>query len=340
VTAADLTSIHVVGPYFEDLAPGLEFESPAVTLTDGHAALYQAITGDRLRLPLDHRLSRAVTGSHAALAHPLLAINLAIGMSTEVSQQVRANLFYRGLVLRRPVHIGDTLQTTTRVVGLRQNRPQPDRPATGLAVLEIVTRNQDDSEVLHFWRCPMLPCRARDADTQKRDDLDRIGMRPAERELDAAIPAAWRPAEIGPRWTGRKAADIVPGLHFRIESRDTITSAPELVRMTLNMAMAHTDARLSYLGQRLVYGGHVISVAFAQVTRALPNLLTMLGWESCDHTAPTIEGDRIRSEVSVLEMRASERGTVLKLHVKSHAAPAGGDEEKQVLDWKVWVLSL
>jgi acyl dehydratase len=102
-----------------------------------------------------------VTGSSAALAHPLLAINMAIGMSTEVSQQVRANLFYRGLVLRRPVHIGDTLQTTTRVVALRQNRPQPDRPATGMAVLEIVTRNQDDAEVLHFWRCPMLPCRNR-----------------------------------------------------------------------------------------------------------------------------------------------------------------------------------
>jgi acyl dehydratase len=132
----------------------------------------------------------------------------------------------------------------------------------------------------------------------------------------------------------------MPGMRFSIESRDTITSAPELARMTLNMAMAHTDARLSYLGKRLVYGGHVVAVAFAQVTRALPNLLTMLGWESCDHTAPTIEGDRIRSEISVLEVRAAEHGTVLKLHVTSHAARGDRDDEKQVLDWKLWVLSL
>jgi hypothetical protein len=45
VTEGGLTSsIDIGGPYFEDLACGLEFESPAVTLTDGHAALFQAVT--------------------------------------------------------------------------------------------------------------------------------------------------------------------------------------------------------------------------------------------------------------------------------------------------------
>ena len=100
-----------------------------------------------------------------------------------------------------------------------------------------------------------------DANTQQRDDVDRVGLQPTEREIEIAIPTSWQTAVIGSQWTGRKAADVGPGTHFRIESRDTITSAPELVRMTLNMAMAHTDARLSYLGQRLVYGGHVIAIA-------------------------------------------------------------------------------
>jgi acyl dehydratase len=209
-----------------------------------------------------------------------------------------------------------------------------------MAVLEIVTRTRTTRKCCTSGAARCFRAGIEDADTQQRDDVDRVGLQPTERDIEIAIPTSWRTAVIGSQWTGRKAADVGPGTHFRIESRDTITSAPELVRMTLNMAMAHTDARLSYLGQRLVYGGHVIAIAFAQVTRALPNLLTMLGWESCDHTAPALEGDRIRSEVTVLEAQATPSGTILKLHARSHAARGDQDDENQVLDWKFWVLSL
>src|SRR5689334_13420480 len=95
-----METIAVGGPWFEDFVIGETLPtSPAVTLTEGHAALHQAVFGDRLRLPLDHTLSREVTGASTALVHPMLAINLAIGMSTYATQRVKANLFYRGLVL-------------------------------------------------------------------------------------------------------------------------------------------------------------------------------------------------------------------------------------------------
>ena len=73
--------IEITAPYFEDFVRDQEFDAPAVTLTGGHAALHQALTADRLRLPLDHHASRAVTGSALPLAHPLLITNLAIGQS-------------------------------------------------------------------------------------------------------------------------------------------------------------------------------------------------------------------------------------------------------------------
>ena len=48
-------------PWFEDLQVGLRFTAaPALTFTEGHAALHQAIAGDRLRLALDRTLSEAV----------------------------------------------------------------------------------------------------------------------------------------------------------------------------------------------------------------------------------------------------------------------------------------
>ena len=117
-------AILLSGPWFEDFHVGLQFDAPAITLTEGHASLHQALFGDRLRLPLDRHASARITGVEAALAHPLLAINVAIGQSTWASQRVKANLFYRGLLLQRPVFIGDTLYTRTRVVALRQNRTQ------------------------------------------------------------------------------------------------------------------------------------------------------------------------------------------------------------------------
>jgi acyl dehydratase len=331
----DIAPIAVGGPWFEDLAVGNEFDAPAVTLTPGHAALYQAATGDRLRLPLDHDASSRVTSRAEPLAHPLLAVNVAIGQSTVVSQRVRANLFYRGLVLSRPVHLGDTLRTITRVVALRQNRPQAGRPATGVAALEITTRNQSGDEVLRFWRCPMLPCRDPKAVTGHADDLDKVGSQTTIDEITAVVPP-WNVIGIARDWQGRRADAIESGQRFAIEARDTVTYAPELVRLTLNVAMTHVDAGLSHLGSRLVYGGHTISLAFAQATRALPNLLTMLTWESCDHTAPVIEGDRLRSEVTVLEKKRYPIGALLELRVETWAARGEPEREERVLDWRFW----
>ena len=159
-------TVRVAGPYFEELERGqVERGAPALTLTDGHAAVHQAILGGRLRLALDAPLARRVCGGERPLAHPALVCDVAIGQSTLLTQRVIANLFYRGLVLRRLPRIGDTLRTTTEVVALKQNRARPDRPATGLAVLRIVTVDQDERPVLDFTRCAMLPLR----DARRRD---------------------------------------------------------------------------------------------------------------------------------------------------------------------------
>jgi 2-methylfumaryl-CoA hydratase len=345
--AADPAPIEIAGPWFEDFHRGLEFEAPAITITEGLAGQYQALFGDRLRLPLDHHASRAISGSAAPLAHPLLAINVAVGQSTWASQRVKANLFYRGLLLRQPVCLGDSLHTRTRVVALRQNRVQAGRAATGIVALEMTTSNQRGETVLHFWRCPMIPCRAASADTGHADDLDGIGGSAGRDDLQRALPSGWALAAAA-GWRGLRAAGIRPGQAFRIEARDTVTSAPELVRMSLNMAMAHTDARLSYLGERLVYGGHTISMAFAQLTRALPNLLTILAWDSCDHTAPVIENDRLRTGFTVTDVvpaHGDAGGALLRIHAECYAArgpasPAAPESESKVLDWTFWAWSL
>ena len=312
-------------PWFEDLEVGTVFTAaPAVTLTEGHAALHQSIAGDRLRLALDRSLAEAVAG--APIAHPALVWDVAIGQSTVATGRVVANLFYRGLMLRRPVRLGDTLRTTTDVVARRENRPKEGRRPTGLAVLHIRTVDQEDRPVLDFTRCAMLPLRdeptgAPGDEVGGAADLDAEPLRAAAEGLDLA---AYRAAVPGPHFD-----DIPEGWAEEIEGGDVVDSAPALARLTTNVAMAHLDATSTADGRRLVYGGHAIGLAAAQATRALPGLVTILGWHACDHTAPVFEGDTLRSRIEVERREPLPAGGGL-LHLRSHVS----GEESDVLDWR------
>jgi acyl dehydratase len=314
----------VAGPWYEDLEVGQRFEAaPGLTLTDGHAALHQAILGDRLRLPLDAHLAERVCG--APLVHPGLVCDVAIGQSTLATQRVIANLFYRGLVLRRAPRIGDTLRTTTEVVALRDTSARPGRAPTGLAALRIRTVDQEDRPVLDFHRCAMLPMREEANRPGHADDLDAIG---AELPADAM-------ADLVASWDLDAFRELVPGPHsegvsassrYVVEGGDTVTAAPELARLSLNVAVAHTDPTAR--GRRLVYGGHTIGLALAHANRALPNLVMVAGWRSCDHLGPVFEGDVLHSVVTVEAVTPLADGALVGVRVETRA-------REPVLDWRL-----
>lgn len=325
----------VRGPFFDELSVGQVFDgAPAVTLTRAHAATHQAIVGDRLRLPLDEELARSVAGE-APLAHPALVWDLAIGQSTLATQQVRANLFYRGLAFDRLPVLSDTLSTVTEVVGLRQNRPKPERAATGMALLRVRTTDQRGRQVLDFLRCAMLPLSAQDVDTGHHCDLDVPAPAPATSGSRSTSP--WRLDVFRERCPGEHFAEMKPGRAWHVASADVVSSAPELARLTLNVAAVHHDEHAAG-GRRLVYGGHTIGLALAQVTRAVPNVVTVLAWDGCDHVAPVYEGDAVTSVVTVESTRPLDSGGgVVRLRVDSDAR-TGAAEPRRVLTWRLSAL--
>jgi acyl dehydratase len=332
MTTVDSAAVAVAGPWYEDLEVGQVFDAaPGLTLTDGHAAVHQAILGDRLRLALDGQLCGRVVGFDVRLAHPALVCDVAIGQSTLATQRVIANLFYRGLVLHRAPRIGDTLRTTTEVVALRDTSPKPGRPPTGLAVLRVRTTDQLDREVLDFHRCAMLPMRAESRRPGHAGDLDAISAELGGEALRVAVQG-WDLAEYRALVPGPHSEDLLPGTRYELESGDTVTDAPELARLSLNIAAAHTDATSTARGRRLVYGGHTIGIALAHVTRALPNLVTVVGWRSCDHLGPVFEGDVLRSVITVeaVEPLAADGGALVDLRVQTVA-----DGREAVLDWRL-----
>jgi acyl dehydratase len=66
--------------------------------------------------------------------------------------------------------------------------------------------------------------------------------------------------------------------------------------------------------------------------------VTVLGWQSCDHTGPVYEGDTLYSDLHVEAADAlpAARGGVLSLRSLVYAA--GDGEDRPVLDWRFFAL--
>ena len=288
--------------FFDHLHNGRVFDAlPAVTLTDGMAATHRAILGHRLPLALDATLAARITGG-GLLAHPSLVCDVAIGQSTVVTERVIANLFYRGLRLRRAVVIGDTLTTRVEVIALRDSGSRP----AGLAALRIETRDQCGRPVLDFVRCALIPLSPGASRPGHSDDMDTV----------TGDGGDWAP--------GWDLSSHPSGEIREVPFGDTVTSAPELARLTLNIAGAHHDPSAGINDKRLVYGGHTIGIAAAQLNRAVPGLAYIVGWHSCTHLAPVFEGDVLRSTV---EVTAAGRLSEFAVRTSSGAGP--------VLDWRL-----
>jgi acyl dehydratase len=326
-----VTAIELGGPYFEDLHVGDALGAPALTLTSGHAAMHQAVLGDRMAATLDHRLARAVFGGEVPVA-PGLVVDVSIGHSSVFTRRVRANLFYRGLQLHRLPAIGETLRTGTEVVALRQNRVRSGRPATGLAVLRIRTDDGDGRRVLDFERCAMLPLRDPAARTGHADDVN-AGRAQVDMAGVAALASGWDLSALRDAVEGPCADELSVGEAFDVDVADPVTGATELARLTLNLATVHHDPRATGTGHRLVYGGHAIGLAAHQAARALPGLAAVLAWHGCDHPAPVREEDLLTSRLTVEALAPLPHGGALA-DLRSVVTAHRDGWTGEVLDWR------
>lgn len=243
-----------------------------------------------------------------------------------MTQRALANLFYRNLQFLHLPALGDTLHSSTEIVGLRRAAAKPGRGPRGLAVMRIRTQDGQHRPVLDYFRCALLP-------TRQASDAAPAGL------LDPPI-AAFTTAGAAEAWNlGAFAAgqgQRRPPAHegeTRTMPGDLVSSAPELARLTLNLAAVHHDSGVAG-GTRLVYGGHAIGIAAAQASRAWPDLVTILGWTSCDHLGPVREGDVLRTTLAVESVRPLAAGRLASVRALVRA----DRDEEPVLDWRFTAL--
>jgi acyl dehydratase len=234
------------------------------------------------------------------------------------------------------VYLGATLRTTTTVVAKRRASSSGTQPR-GMVLLHVTATDAADQVVLDYYRCPLLPAREEDPE-ETGDDIQATADHATERDVDELVPSNWRLDGLRREPLGMLFEDLRPGRTWSLEAGETVSCAPELARLSLNLAMTHTDATAGAHGQRLVYGGHVIGIAASHLTKVLPDLATVLAWRSCDHLGPTFEGDLLRSEITLEELEPLHDGGLLHARILVSAQGDEDDDPRAVLDWRLSAL--
>ncbi|MGA0229478.1 MAG: MaoC/PaaZ C-terminal domain-containing protein [Ilumatobacteraceae bacterium] len=309
---------HELGPFFEDFTVGAEVRPlPTLTVTEADNTAYRAVTGDQHALTADQGLHRAV-GGEGVLANPGLVAHISVGQTTNATRRAIANLYYRSVRILRPVRVGETLRTSTTVLGKRSSSPK-DGQHRGKVWLGITTVG-DDGECMRYERCALVP--AHGTGPEATDEIPGPSDPTPLPDLVPLLPT-WDLAPLErTEW---------PAGETRVDPlRDHVDLAAPFARLTFNQAAVHRDRTLPASGRRLVYGGHVQALAQASLSRILPGLAQVVAWDGCDHVGPAFEDDLLEFSHQLLETFDVPGGRLLRLAVTGVTVDGGAGE---VLRW-------
>ncbi|MFD0978150.1 MaoC family dehydratase [Tropicimonas aquimaris] len=287
------------GRFFEDYRLG-ETIVHAVprTVSGGERALYHALYPARHALASSDEFARAC-GLGAAPMDDLITFHTVFGKTVpDISLNAVANLGYAEGHFRVPVAAGDTLRSESEVIGLKQN----SNGKSGVVYVRTMGRNQRDEVVLDYVRWVMV----------RKGDLDAPAPETVVPELAAVVPASELVVPTGLNFSGYDFA--LAGEPHRwgnyeigeqIDHVDgvTIEEAEHMLatRLWQNTAKVHFDATFRPDGKRLIYGGHVISMARALSFNGLANAQMIVGLNAGAHANPCFAGDTVKAWSEVLE---------------------------------------
>jgi 2-methylfumaryl-CoA hydratase len=284
-----------VGNFFEDFSVGQKLRHRGGrTVTTGDNALYIALTGDRCSTYCDAAFARGL-GYECELINDLLVFHIVFGKTvSEISLNAVANLGYADVRFCAPVYPGDTLRAETTIAGLKEN----SSGKTGTVYVHTQGFNQREEVVLEFYRWVMVNKR----DTGTACAVNEVPDLPTVVEPSLSMPT---PGEV--EWVEGRFWEDYAENEWLYDGAGMTLEEPEhalATRLYQNTAKVHFDARLmaeTAHGKRLVYGGHVISLAHALVYPLFPNLARIAVWNGGTHSNPVFAGDTLYAAARVLE---------------------------------------
>jgi 2-methylfumaryl-CoA hydratase len=289
------------GYFFEDYVVGQRFDHAVPrTITPGDISLYQAVYGGRNPVACSTPFAQAL-GFREAPVDELLVFHIAFGKTVpDISYNAVANLGYADCRFLVPVFAGDTISAASTVLGLREN----SNGRSGIVYVRTEATNQHGALVLSYLRWVMVNRR----DTNGTPDTKPTG----QMSFDAAVmesqikppPLPRQPhnATTGTITHATGSSQFWEEVHvgqviahptgITIDNTDH-TLATKLFQNTARVHFDHHRMQTGRFGQRLVYGGHVISLCRAHMFDGLENALFVAAINGGSHLNPTFAGDTI-----------------------------------------------
>lgn len=335
------------GNFFEDFRVGqvIEHATPR-TVTDGDRALYTALYPTRFALPSSDEFA-AACGLSPAPVEELIGFHVAFGKTVpDISLNAVANLGYAECRFHQPVRPGDTLRATSEVIGVKQN----STGKTGVVYVRSTATNHRGETAIDWARWVMV----RKADVDAPAPVTVVpDLAEAVAAEDLIVPAgldftgydfaaAGEPHRFGDYEVGEKI-DHVDGV--------TLEEAEHMLatRLWQNTAKVHFNTEARDDGRRLIYGGHIISLARALQYNGMANAAMVAAINAGAHTAPAFAGDTVYAWSEVLDKAETSAPGVGALRVRLVATKGRdesmtlrGDDGKYadgvLLDLDTWVL--
>jgi 2-methylfumaryl-CoA hydratase len=338
------------GNFFEDFRLGQEFRHAVPrTITTGDVSLYSALYGMRFPVQSSDAFARSV-GLPRAPIDNLLLFHVVFGKTVpDISLNAVANLGYADCRMLKPAWPGDSFTARSTVIGLREN----SSGKTGIVHVRSSGFNQRGEEVLSFVRWVMV---------HKRDAAAKAPQ-PTTPETPAYVEAGRLAVPEGLDFAAYD--DGVAGSPYRFDAYEVGERIDHIDGMTLeeaehqiatrlyqNTAKGHFDDRLqrgSRFGRRIVYGGHIISLARALSFNGLANAAFVAAINGGRHVNPAAAGDTVYCWSQVLDKQpVAGRADLGALRLRTVATkdlpcagfpePGGGDDASVLLDLDYWVL--
>lgn len=342
------------GRFFEDFRLGEEIRHATPrTITQGDVALYNGLFGSRFAVQSSDEFACRIGYSRAPL-DDLLVFHVVFGKTvSDISLNAVANLGYADCRFLKAVYPGATLNAVSQVIGLKENSNRK----TGIVYVRSRGFDETGEAVLEYVRWVMV--RKRDeAAPAPHEHVPELPKSVPASALGHACPvmniAAYDTVLSG---SPHRFGDYRPG--ERIDHIDgmTIEEAEHQIatRLYQNTARVHfnqfSEAQGRF-GRRLIYGGHVISLARALSFNGLGNAFHIPAINGGRHVAPLFAGNTVFAWSEVLETaQLPGRSDVGALRLRTIATKdqpcsafplrAGEDYDPSViLDLDYWVVAV
>lgn len=340
------------GNYFEDFRLGqtIRHATPR-TVTVGDVAIYNGIFGPRFAVQSSDAFAKAI-GYERAPIDDLLVFHIVFGKTVpDISLNAVANLGYANCRFLQPVYPGETLTAVSEVIGLKENSNRK----TGIVTVRSSGFAQDGSLVLEYVRWVMVRKRDESAATPE-DHIPRLPTAVEPNLLgDACPPLNGEAFDLTLSGSPYKFGDYRVG--EKINHVDGVTveeaehqMATRLYQNTARIHFNHFVESKGRFGRRLIYGGHVISLARTLTFNGLANAFHIAAINGGRHVAPLFAGDTVfawseiiakaelprRNELGALRLRtvATKNRSCEDFPLKT----GDQDDPSVILDLDYWVL--